>query len=62
MLKRFTVVLDETLVRAVKSKAAKEGKTMTQVATELLTEYAKDELDELEELEALERFKDEWPI
>jgi len=55
-------VLDETLVRAVKSKAAKEGKTMTQVATELLTEYAKDELDELEELEALERFKDEWPI
>lgn len=58
MLKRCTVVLDEMLFRAAKAKVAKEGKTMKQVISEFLGEYAK---DELEELEALEKIKEEWP-
>ena len=58
MLKRCTVVLDEMLFRAAKAKVAKEGKTMKQVISEFLAEYAK---DELEELEALEKIKEEWP-
>jgi len=58
VLKRCTVVLDETLFRAAKAKVAKEGKTMKQVISEFLAEYAK---DELEELETLEQIKKEWP-
>jgi len=58
VLKRCTVVLDEMLFRAAKAKVAKEGKTMKQVISEFLGEYAK---DELEELEALEKIKEEWP-
>jgi len=57
VLKRCTVVLDEMLFRAAKAKVAKEGKTMKQVISEFLAEYAK---DELEELEALEKIKEEW--
>jgi len=58
VLKRCTVVLDEMLFRAAKAKVAKEGKTMKQVISEFLGEYAK---DELEELEALEKIKEERP-
>jgi hypothetical protein len=46
------------LFRAAKAKVAKEGKTMKQVISEFLAEYAK---DELEELETFEQIKKEWP-
>lgn len=57
MVKRCTVIIDEVLFRAAKAKAAKEGKTMKQVISDYLREYAR---EEVEELENLERVKQEW--
>jgi len=59
MVKRCVVELEETLLRSAKVKAAKEGKTMKQIISEYLSEYAK---DELEEIEHFERVKKEWPL
>jgi len=57
LVKRCTVIIDEVLFRAAKAKAAKEGKTMKQVISDYLREYAR---EEVEELENLERVKQEW--